>query len=178
MANRLTDMLCIAPGIILPYAGSVAPNASTGWLPCDGAAVSRTTYAALFAAIGTSFGAGNGSTTFNVPDLQGRAPIGVGTGSGLSARTLGEKAGAETHQLTIAQMPTHGHPFRASYTNQASPATNNTGGFMTTTTGDAAQNSHTGGASASQGQQIGGEGGGTAHNNMQPFTALRYLIKW
>jgi microcystin-dependent protein len=56
-------------------------------------------------------------------------------------------------------------------------ATNNTGGFMTTTTGDSAQSAHTGNASASQGQQIGGQGGGTAHNNMPPFIAFRALIK-
>ncbi len=65
-------------GLIFPYAGDTAP---TGWLLCDGAAVSRTTYADLFALIGTTYGAGNGSTTFNVPDLKGRVMIGAGTGN-------------------------------------------------------------------------------------------------
>lgn len=81
-------------GEIRMYGGSSAPS---GWLSCDGSAVSRSTYASLFAILGTTFGVGDGSTTFNVPDLKGRAPIGVGTGSGLTARTLGGKVGAETH---------------------------------------------------------------------------------
>lgn len=63
-------------GLVLPYAGSTAP---TGWLVCDGSAISRTTYADLFTLISTTYGVGNGSTTFNIPDLRGRMPIGVGT---------------------------------------------------------------------------------------------------
>lgn len=94
--------LSLPPGSMAMFAGAAAP---TGWLLCNGAAVSRTSNAALFAAIGTTFGAGDGSTTFNVPDLRGRAPIGAGTGPSLSARTLGATGGAETHQLTIAEMP-------------------------------------------------------------------------
>lgn len=176
MATRLSDMLALAPGMLFPTAANVATD-PPGFLLCDGRAVSRTTYADLFAAIGTEWGNGDGSTTFNLPDLRGRAPIGAGTGSGLTARSVGQSGGAETHTLTIGQMPTHGHPFRASYTNQASPATNVNGGFMTTTTGDSAQSAHTGSASASQGQQIGGEGNGQAHNNMQPFAVIRYLVK-
>ena len=95
-------------GIIQMFAGATAPD---GWLNCDGSAVSRTTYATLFAAIGTTWGAGDGSTTFNVPDLRGRAPIGSGTGSGLSARTLGDNGGAESVTLTAAQsgLPAHTH---------------------------------------------------------------------
>lgn len=77
-------------GVIKMFGGATAP---TGYLLCDGAAVSRSTYADLFSEIGTAFGAGNGSTTFNVPDLKVRAPVGVGTGAGLGTRTLGQKAG-------------------------------------------------------------------------------------
>jgi microcystin-dependent protein len=66
-------------GTVVMFAGSAAP---TDWLLCDGAAVSRTTYAALFSAIGTTWGAGNGSTTFNLPDMRGAAPAGVGTSAG------------------------------------------------------------------------------------------------
>lgn len=68
-----------------------------GWLLCNGAPISRTTYAGLFAVIGTAFGPGDGSNTFNVPDLSGRSPIGAGQGSGLTNRALGTKGGAETH---------------------------------------------------------------------------------
>ncbi|MFM2091072.1 MAG: Microbacterium phage TinyTimothy [Planctomycetota bacterium] len=176
MPNRLSEMLGIAPGMLFPTAdpGTTDPP---GFLVCDGRAVSRTTYAALFARLGTSWGAGNGSTTFNIPDLQGRVPIGAGTGSGLTARTVSQSGGAETHTLTENQMPNHGHPFRASYTSQASPQTQTTGGFPTTTTGDAAQPAHTGSAQPNQGQQIGGTGGGAAHNNMQPFAVIRWLVK-
>lgn len=81
------------PGTVTMFAGSSTP---TGWMVCDGSAVSRTTYAGLFAAIGTTWGVGDGSTTFNVPDLRGRTPIGAGTGSGLTARTLGQTLGSET----------------------------------------------------------------------------------
>lgn len=69
-------------GAVIFFAGAAAP---TGWLLCNGQAVSRTTYAALFAAIGVVYGVGNGSTTFNVPDLRGRVPVGVGTHSDVSA---------------------------------------------------------------------------------------------
>lgn len=65
-------------GLVAPFAGASAPS---GWLLCDGSAVSRTTYADLFALVGSTYGAGNGSTTFNVPDLRSRVPFGVGTGT-------------------------------------------------------------------------------------------------
>lgn len=111
---------CFA-GVIQMYAGATPP---LGWLKCEGQAVSRAEYPALFAAIGTTWGAGNGTTTFNLPDLRGRAPIGAGTGSGLTARTLGtQNVGAETHShnsgktgsttLSAAQsgLPAHTHAF-------------------------------------------------------------------
>lgn len=75
--NKFVDAQNIV-GIISPYAGSASP---TGWLLCDGSAVSRATYARLFAITSTNFGVGDGSTTFNLPDLRSRMPIGVGTGT-------------------------------------------------------------------------------------------------
>lgn len=80
---------------------TTAGSEPAGWLLCDGRAVSRSTFVALFAAIGTAYGPGNGSTTFNLPDLRGRAPIGAGTGSGLTARALADTPGAETHTHTV-----------------------------------------------------------------------------
>jgi microcystin-dependent protein len=106
-------------GAIIPFAGSTAPV--SGWLLCYGQAVSRSTYANLFAAISTTYGSGDGSTTFNLPDLRGRAPHGVdnmgGTaasrvtsgGSGITGTTLGATGGAETVTLTTAQLPSHNH---------------------------------------------------------------------
>ena len=100
----------VASGIVAPFAGASAP---TGWLVCDGSAVSRTTYAALFSAIGTNWGAGDNSTTFNLPDLRARAPIGVNPASGgnsaLSTRTLGTNGGSESVTLTSNNLPAHTH---------------------------------------------------------------------
>ena len=83
-------------------AGVVTTTAPTGWLLCNGDAVSRVTYSALWTALGTTsspFGQGDGSTTFNLPDTRGRVPVSVGTGSGLTARTLGGTVGTETHTV-------------------------------------------------------------------------------
>ena len=88
-------------GVVITYAGSTAPE---GWLLCDGSAVSRDTYATLFAVIGTTYGVGDGSTTFNVPNLQGRVVIGV---SGTHA--LASTGGATTVTLETANLPAHTH---------------------------------------------------------------------
>lgn len=92
-------------GVIVPFAGSSAP---TGYLVCDGAAVSRTTYADLFAAIGTTYGAGDGSTTFALPNLKGRVVVGVDAGQS-EFDTLGETGGAKTHTLDSTEIPAHTH---------------------------------------------------------------------
>jgi len=81
------------------------------WLPANGAAVSRVTYLALFQAIGTVYGVGDGVNTFNVPDLAGRTAMGAGTGAGLTARTAGTKAGTEG--ISTAQLPAHAHTMTA-----------------------------------------------------------------
>lgn len=98
-------------GMIFDYAGTSAPS---GYLLCDGAAVSRATYSALFSKINTTWGVGDGATTFNVPDLRGRTVIGAGTGSGLTARTTGtQNIGAETTTAVAA----HTHGFTTNSTN-------------------------------------------------------------
>lgn len=151
-------------------------TAPAQWLACDGAAVSRATYAALFAAIGTAFGAGNGTTTFNLPDARGRSPVGAGQGTGLTNRALGATGGAETHTISTAEMPSHGHPFFASYATQSTANSTSTGGFMTNSGATSSQVAYAGAVSGTQGQQIGGTGGGGAHNNMQPFLAMNCFI--
>jgi microcystin-dependent protein len=101
-------------GAIQNYAGNDTP---AGWLECDGSAISRTTYAALYAIIGTAYGVGNGTTTYNLPDLRGRTPIGAGQGTGggqagsgkptgglgLVNRTRGDWLGTEAHQLAATE---------------------------------------------------------------------------
>jgi microcystin-dependent protein len=93
-------------GAFVPFGGTSAP---AGFLICDGAAVSRTTYAALFAAIGIGWGAGDGTTTFNVPNLKGQIPVGRDAAQTEFAGAVGTGGGSKTHGLTIAQMPQHEH---------------------------------------------------------------------
>jgi microcystin-dependent protein len=140
----------------------VASN-PTGWLQCDGSTVSRTTYAALFAVIGTTWGSGDGSTTFNLPDLRGRSPIGDGTGtySGATAHPLSQVIGEETHTLTMAEMPSHNHSF--------SPTVNAGGGAPVITEGTPGVGTDS--------TAIANTGGGGAHNTYQPVAAVRFIIK-
>ena len=93
-------------GVIRLFAGSVAPD---GWLICNGSTVSRSAYNNLFKVIGTTYGAGNSNTTFTLPDMRGRIPICAGTGTSLTARTLGSNVGAETVTLSEANMASHTH---------------------------------------------------------------------
>lgn len=193
-------------GIVLPFAGTTAPN---GWLMADGAAVSRTTYAALFAVVGTTYGSGNGSTTFNLPDLRGRVPVGKNTGT---FATLGATGGAETVALTEAQLPSHTHA--NSLNNNVVASSSHTHGsssliarwfnlFYQNRTGSTwtATNAHnasiTGGSTSStaDGIAIGGNtdspsatttvditnaaiGSGQGHANLQPYQVLNYCIKY
>lgn len=103
----------------LPYVGDYKMSALTTnhgvWLRCDGTAVSRTTYSALFAKIGISFGVGDGSTTFNIPDFRGRVYGTVGSGTGLTPRLMGANVGVESVTLTSGQIPSHNHAFSNKY---------------------------------------------------------------
>lgn len=145
-------------GAVKEFAGVAIPS---GYLECDGAAISRSTYAALFAVIGTTFGSGNGSTTFNIPDNRGRTVLGTGTGSGLTARNLGNTGGAETHTLSIAELAAHDHDLRSRPT---------TGGNVEPPFG--------GGGSPSAGDPtaILNKGSDAPHNNMQPFLVYKKII--
>lgn len=150
-------------GALTPWAGSAAP---AGWLTCDGSAVSRVTYPALFAAVGTTYGAGDGSTTFNLPNMKGRTPVGVDA-TQTEFATRGQLGGEKTHTLTVGEMPSHSHnpPVAVVYNGNASQyrslfATNS--GFWSP--GDS-------------NNAVTPTGGGGAHNNLQPYVALNYIIK-
>ncbi|USZ80548.1 tail fibers protein [Serratia phage MQ-4] len=116
--SRVLTLWAGMTGTVLPFAGAAAP---ADWLLCAGQAVSRTTYATLFAVIGTTYGAGDGSTTFNLPDLRGRVAGGkddmggtaagrlTAAGAGVAGTTLGATGGTQVHSLTTAQMPAHNH---------------------------------------------------------------------
>lgn len=94
--------LLMPTGSVVQYAGLTAPS---GWLICDGSLVSRSAYSSLFAAVGTTFGVGDGATTFNLPDMRGRVTVGAGAGSGLTVRAVGNANGQEA----ITNVPAHTH---------------------------------------------------------------------
>lgn len=146
-------------GMVTPFAGSTAPS---GWLLCDGSAVSRTTYAALFAAIGTTYGTGNGSTTFNLPDLRGRVAAGkdnmgstaanrltAASAAGLDGTLLGAAGGNQEHRLVADEIP------------------NNLGGALTQGNDSLIYR----GNALHTGEAL------NAHNNVQPTLILNYLIR-
>lgn len=161
-------------GVILDFAGATAP---TGFLMCDGSAVSRTTQAALYAVIGTAFGVGDGSTTFNVPDGRGRSPVGAGAGISLTSRTLGATGGEETHQLSVAELASHNHP-----ASQAphQHSVNIYESYLSVTAGGVAYAAFGGGylTDVAQGAvTVSNTGSGTGHNVMHPFIAYNQIIK-
>lgn len=149
------------PGTIIPFGGSVP----SGYLECDGSAVSRTTYARLFNIIGTTYGVGDGSTTFNVPDLRGRDVIGDGQGSGLTNRSRGDTGGEESHTITDAEMGYHYHQ-----ANAAGFITYNSGTRKVEGVGAANVNKQTHGYTDYSGSN-------SAHNTMHPFGVAKFLIK-
>lgn len=168
----------IPVGIVVPKVNENLPSDS--WKLCDGTALSRSTYATLFAALGTAHGTGDGSTTFNLPDLRGRTPIGAGTGSGLTARTLGQAIGEESHQLTSAEMTSHTHgvndPKHHHYFSPAYSGAGASTGFRTTTSLDGAFASITH-PFADSGISADNAGSDTPHNTMAPSLVCAFMIK-
>ena len=172
-------------GSIVMFGGLSAPS---DWLLCNGALVSRSTYSALFTAIGTTFGSGDGLTTFKLPDLRSRFPVGVGDGgANLSNRNPGDTGGAETHTLTTAQMPSHNHSGSTDYESShrhSFPLRNTGAGTIVSEAragGDDIESTRTEFTSSAGGHShslsINSNGGGGAHNNMPPYLALNYIIR-
>ena len=189
-----TDYLGVTPGLIFDYAGTSAP---TGYLLCDGSAVSRATYANLFNAIGTTWGVGDGSTTFNVPDLRRKTTIGSGgTAVGPVANTVGATGGEETHTLVTAELATHNHGVTdpghlhsitdPSHTHSPATVGNGSignvpaGGTTVAVVGNQSIPSAVTNISintATTGVTTQNNGSGAAHNNMQPSAVVTKIIK-
>jgi prepilin-type N-terminal cleavage/methylation domain-containing protein len=146
---------------------SVAPQ---GYLLEDGAAVSRAVYSELFSAIGTNFGTGDGSTTFNVPDSRGRVSVAINSADA-TFDVVGEKTGSKTERLTAAQLPSHQHAIRAEWGTNANLNFGVPGQYnqLTTNTAFAFRYEYT---------RVDGGGGGEAHTNIQPSIVKRFAIKY
>jgi microcystin-dependent protein len=146
-------------GVILPYPGTAAPS---GWLLCNGLAYSRTTYAVLFGILGTRFGAGDGSTTFTLPDLRDRVPVGYNAVS-VVFNVLGKTGGSESHLLTEDELPIHSHP--------------GTGRAGNVSAGSGLTVAAVQGSGSANAWPTGDTGLNRAHNNLQPYIVLNYIIK-
>lgn len=151
-------------GLVVAFAGATAPD---GWLFCDGAAVSRATYGALFTAIGTAYGTGDGSTTFNVPNLSDRSPTHAGRGSfqyGSHGHGSTGPIGDHSHSVGFSSRSTSGGPFTPlSPGTQAHPTSHSHPGAQTTGAGGA----HSHPVSAA----------GAVDAERGPFIAMNYIIK-
>lgn len=160
-----TTVQVVPTGVIIAWTTTSAP---TGYLLCDGSAVNRTTYSTLFGVISTTYGVGDGSTTFNLPDLRGRVVIMVdgaanritsASTNGGNADTLGGAGGAETHTLVTAEMAAHTH-------DNVCRTAGGSNGLRAATS-----------ANPATGATTGSTGSGSAHSNTQPWIALNYVIK-
>jgi len=176
----------IPAGVMMPFAGSTPP---TGYLLCDGTAVSRTTYADLFSIIGTTYGTGDESTTFNVPNTKGKVLVGYNS-SESEFNSLGETGGEKTHTLSQSEMPSHYHSVSLTTSTNGShthsyqkgdPGDNSitdaSGSHdeyddISATTGSAGSHNH------SVSGNTGSKGSSSAHNNIQPYITINYIIKY
>jgi len=151
-----TALAGVPTGAVQAFAMTTVPS---GWLACDGSTVSRADYAELFAAIGVSFGEGDGSTTFNVPNLKDTFTLGLGS----TYATIGTTGGEVTHTLTTAEIPAHTH--------QSYFGWSGSGGATLYQSNTIYEGNQYSAATSSI-------GGGSAHNNMPPYIVLNYCIKY
>jgi microcystin-dependent protein len=179
--RRTFDLVPQNPGDIKAVATATAPK---GWLLCDGSSYEQSAYPALYAAIGQTWG-GTGSS-FNVPDLRGRVPVGAGTGTGLTARALASSGGEESHQLVTNEMPAHSHvvvdPGHTHTPNtQATHPWIQVSNGSTTVEGSGAVSTWINNnlavlTNSTTGITLQNTGSGALHNNMQPYAVISYVI--
>lgn len=157
-------------GSVHMWCASTVPN---GYLECKGDIVSRTIYARLFDIIGTTFGAGDGSTTFQLPNFSSRSPIGVGdAGAGFSNYAMGDQAGAETFTQTTSTMPSHNH------TGSTVSITNGTTVLRQIVGTVGANGSQLGTSTLTATPTIASQGSGSAHTIIHPVLAVKFIIKY
>src|SRR6267142_275095 len=164
------DPGCRLIGEIVSFAGPSNPSAN--FLPADGTSYLRSDFPGLFAVIGTIYGAAD-SSHFNVPDLQGRIPIGVGSGPGLSTYALGDTGGEETNVLSTGELAAHSHN-DAGHVHTEGTAIPAVGAALVGVPIPAAIPGV--GVTGVGNANISITGSSTAHNNIQPFLALNYFI--
>jgi microcystin-dependent protein len=164
-------------GQIMAVAFGYAPR---GWAFCEGQLLPIAQNTALFSLIGTTYG-GDGRTTFALPDLRGRVAVGMGRGTGLTQRNIGERSGAEVVNLVEQQMPSHNHEVAVSNAHGTEPLP--AGKFLAGTfkpgRGTEAIESNSYADSHDQtlnAQSISAAGGSQPHNNMQPYLGINYII--
>lgn len=166
------------PGLIYPFAGEVGiDKIPDGFLLCDGAPVSRTDYKALFDVIGTTYGPGDGKSTFNVPNLQTRVPVGAG-----GEYKLGDTGGEETHELTEKELASHKHDLLLRESTKVGSSVS----YLVIGTDGSYANGYRGDTKVAGGDSdkpisYDEQGNVTAyevtpHNNMQPYTVVNYII--
>ena len=161
-------------GMLATFGFNFAPQ---GWAFCNGQLISIANNSALFALLGTTFG-GDGINTFALPNLQGRASVGMGQGPGLSPRTIGEVSGSENVTLISTQIPAHNHmmtasgdgPTQATAQGASLASQGRTGGTMPVIYANGATTPVNMASATTQ------AGGNQAHNNMQPYLAVNYSI--
>jgi microcystin-dependent protein len=158
-------------GEIRMFGGNFAP---AGWMLCQGQQLPIAEYETLFALIGTTYG-GDGQSTFDLPNLQSRVPIHMGTGGG-SSYTLGEMGGSEQVTLTLQQLPIHSHQALAASTGQVtSPANSVLANATSSQTGLHIYSTGTATIPLNS-SAISNEGGSQPHDNMQPFLCINFII--
>ncbi len=155
-------------GAITMFAGTFAPR---GWMLCQGQLLQISQYSALFALIGTIYG-GDGQTTFGLPDLRGRLPIGQNQGPGLSNYVIGQSLGSETVTLTQNQMPGHTHTVSG---NGSSGTAGPPGATWAVGSGTAPYGSATS-LQTMNANSVATTGGNQPHNNLMPCLAVSYII--
>ena len=159
------------------FAGSFAPR---DFAMCNGASMPVSQQQALFSILGTTYG-GNGQTTFDLPDLRGRSPVGVGQAPRLTSHQLGDQGGSESVTLSMSELPSHTHQFQGDLpVSSDGPDTGSPNGhYLATLPRDADEQIYTqGGKSGSMDVDgtVSPTGGGQPHDNRAPYLALNYVI--